>query len=119
MKQRHPKEKKNCVYCGKDSSTFCGYWKLISIGRYETKRNTIIDTCYAHIQCYLWKHRRIIQLGVNPLCIHNEVLKTPKQFIELLNLHGDIRRVKNTIKFLQKIVKEWEKVRKIKKGGRK
>jgi hypothetical protein len=108
MKSRKPKEKFNCVYCGKSTATFCGYWKLISVGRYELKNKSIIDSCYAHLGCYLERHRRIIQLGVHPLAVYCEQIKTPKQAVEILKIHGDIKKVKNTIKFLQNVVREWE-----------
>lgn len=108
MKPRKPKEKFNCVYCGKSTATFCGHWKLISVGRYELKNKSIIDNCYAHLGCYLERHRRIIQLGVHPLAVYCGQIKSPKQAVDLLKIHGDIKKVKNTIKFLQNVVKEWE-----------
>lgn len=76
MKTRKPKEKFNCVYCGKSTATFCGYWKLISVGRYELKNKSIIDRCYAHLGCYLERHKRIIQLGVHPLAVYCEQIRT-------------------------------------------
>jgi len=108
MKVRKPKEKFNCVYCGKSTANFCGYWKLASVSRYELKKKTIIDNCYAHLECYLERHRRILQVGIYPLATYCEQIRTPKQAVSLLKIHGDIKKVKNTIKFLQKVVSEWE-----------
>ena len=70
MKARKPKEKFNCIYCGKSTATLCGYWKLVSVGSYELKKKTIIDNCYAHLECYLKRHRRILQVGINPLATY-------------------------------------------------
>jgi len=109
IKKRKPKEKPNCVYCGKSTSTFCGYWKLVSVSRYETKKECVIDNCFAHVGCYLERHRRIIQLGINPLAVYCEEVKTVNDALSLFNIHGDIKKVKNTIKFLQNVVDKYEK----------
>ena len=111
--QRKHKEKFNCVYCGKLTATFCGYWKMISVANYlpdnKKDKTTYIDSCYAHIGCYLKKYEKIITCGVIPLCVHNAVYDRPKQIVEMMKLHNSKpQHLRNTIKFLQRVIDEYE-----------
>jgi len=115
MERKHS-EKFNCVYCGQTTSTFCGYWKMISVGTYiptiKRDKTSIIDSCYAHIGCFIHKHKRLITCGVIPLCVHNVVYDRPKQVAEMMRIHNQKPAdLKNTIKFLQRVIKEYERKR--------
>lgn len=111
MKRKH-KEKFNCVYCGKSTATFCGYWKMVSVANYKSnnkrdKKTLWIDSCYAHIGCYLKRHQKLLLTGPIPLCVDNPIYDRPKQIVEMMRLHNiKIQKVKNTIKFLERVIKE-------------
>lgn len=110
--ERKIKEKFNCVYCGKSTSTFCGYWKLISVGSYignrKKDKTTYIHSCYAHIGCYIHKHRRLIECGIIPLVTNCAEYNRPKQIVEMMKLHNiKPLKLKNTIKFWEKVIKEY------------
>lgn len=108
-------EKKNCIYCGGDTSTFCGYWKLISVENYDDKKkpNTIfVDNCYAHIGCYVDRFRQTLISGVVPLTTHTNAYKdNPKAIAELCRIHikRPKQRIKANIRFLEKVIKELDK----------
>ena len=110
---RKIKEKFNCVYCGHSTSTFCGYWKMISVGSYDPNnkkvKSVFIDNCYAHIGCYLKKHNKLLMCGVVPLCVNNEVYDRPKQVAEMMRIHNiKPSTLKNKIVFLKKVIKSYE-----------
>lgn len=109
-------EKNLCMYCDGDTATFGGYWKLISVDNYSDpkgKYQKIIDTCYAHIGCYIEKHKKILLTGVVPLTTHSEVTNSPKKIVQLMKIHCvSKRRLKSNITFLNKVLEVYDSVKK-------
>lgn len=112
-KLRHIKEKNKCVYCGKPVVTFSGHWKLVSMEHYKTdqKNNIQVDLCFAHLDCYLNRYKKIISVGVFPMTKACPQTRTVNQVIKLLKIHGDIKDVKEAIKFLQRVVETYKKTK--------
>jgi len=107
--KRHISEQKFCYYCGKDTSTFCGYWRLTSTELFREKRHHALAMNYAHVGCFIEHHRRLLQLGIIPSAISCVKIDRVDRAVELFKIHGNIRKLKNTIKFLQKVLEKVEK----------
>jgi len=111
---RHVKEKKNCIYCGLNTSMLMGHWKLISVSRYEDPKKPktiLIDNCYAHIGCYVQRFHHTLLTSVVPLSVGSNPYKNNvKAIAELCKIH--LKRpkqiIKANIKFLEKMLREFE-----------